>query len=58
MLAAFDRALGDPENYDARAGEPGTNLIFRVGEDERHNGYAANRYIYNALAFPWKGSAA
>lgn len=39
-------------------GEPGTNLIFRIGEGESHNGYAANRYVYNALAFLWKGSAA
>lgn len=40
-------------------GEPGCNLIFRVGEGERHDGHAANRYMYNALAFLWRsGSAA
>ncbi len=39
--------------FQAGDGEPGTNLIFRVGEGERHDGYAANRYIYNALAFLW-----
>lgn len=39
-------------------GEPGCNLIFRVGEGERHDGHAANRYMYNALAFLWRGDAA
>lgn len=39
-------------------GEPGTNLIFRIGEGENHDGFAANRYVYNALAFLWQGGVA
>lgn len=39
-------------------GEAGCNLIFRIGEGERHDGQAANRYMYNALAFLWRGGAA
>lgn len=34
-------------------GEPGTNLMFRFANGESHDGYAAERYIYNAMAFLW-----
>lgn len=44
--------------FHAGDGEPGCNLIFRVGEGERHDGHAATRYMYNALAFLWHDGAA
>lgn len=44
--------------FHAGDGEPGCNLIFSVGEGERHDGHAANRYMYNTLAFLWHGGAA
>lgn len=33
--------------------EDGTNLIFRIGEGEGHDGHAAIRYMYNAMACLW-----
>ncbi|MEZ7768222.1 hypothetical protein [Pauljensenia sp. 20925_1_25] len=37
-------------------GEDGTNLIFRIGESEGHDGHAASRYMYNAMALLWHNS--
>lgn len=52
-FSALMSDMADNPMFQAGDGEPGTNLIFRVGEGERHDGCAANRYIYNALAFLW-----
>lgn len=38
-------------------GESGCVLILRVGGGERHDGPVVERYMYNALAFLWRGGS-
>lgn len=43
--------------FRAGEGDPDANLVFYIGSGESHDGYAAGRYMYNAMAFLWHESA-